>query len=40
MENCGDFSIFLQAFVNEKKEGKKKDKIEIFVVEFLNFTKG
>ena len=50
MRNCGDFSIFLRAFVNElwlakkkkerKKERKKKDKMEIFVAEFLDFTKG
>ena len=47
MKNFGDFSIFLQAFINElclmkkKKEGKKeKDKMEIFVAEFLDYTKG
>ena len=38
MENCGDF---LQAFVNElwlteKKERRKKNKMDIFVAELLD----
>ena len=46
MKNCGDFLVFLRAFVDElwltkkKKERKKKDKMEIFVAEFLDCTKG
>ena len=49
MKNCGNFFVFLRAFVDElwltkkkKKERKKerKDKMEIFVAEFLDCTKG
>ena len=42
MENCRDFWIFLLAFINELRlmEKKKKDKMEIFVAEFLDYTKG
>ena len=41
MENYGNFSVFLQAFVNELwLTKKKKDKMEISVAEFLDCTKG
>ena len=36
MENCGDFSVFLQAFVNKLCIWLTKKKKEIFVGKFFN----
>ena len=44
MENCGDFSVILWAFINEiiMADGKerRKNKMDIFVAELLDCTKG
>ena len=37
-EECGDFSIFLLALVNELE--RKNNKMDIFVAELLDCTKG
>ena len=39
MENCGDFPVFLQAFINNLWLKEKKDRMDIFVAELLNCTK-